>query len=51
VNKTPSTPVSPERGVLGGLEEAREQGGWAFESVSSLGHGTTVGTDAVLEGT
>ena len=51
VNKTPSTPVSPERGVLGGLEAAREQGGWAFESVSSLGHGTTVGTNAVLEGT
>jgi len=37
--------------VLGGLEAAREQGGWAFESVSSLGHGTTVGTNAVLEGT
>ena len=51
VNKTSSTPDAPEQGVLDGLEAAREQEGWAFGSISSLGHGTTVATNAVLEGT
>jgi N-methylhydantoinase A len=51
VSKVPSTPDAPERGVLDGLETARERGGWRFESIGFLGHGTTVATNAVLEGT
>ena len=50
VSKTPSTPESPEQGVLTGLVDARERDGWAFDAVAFLGHGTTVATNAVLEG-
>ncbi|WP_433632653.1 hydantoinase/oxoprolinase family protein [Halomicrococcus sp. NG-SE-24] len=50
VSKTSSTPDAPERGVLDGLEKASEREEWAFESIGFLGHGTTVATNAVLEG-
>ncbi len=51
VTKTPSTPDAPENGVMDGLEKACEREGWEFDSVSFLGHGTTVATNAVLEQT
>jgi N-methylhydantoinase A len=45
VRKTPSTPSAPEQGVFDALDAA-EAGGATF-----FGHGTTVATNAVLEGT
>ena len=50
VTKTPSTPDAPERGVLDGLRAVEERDGLAPDSVGFLGHGTTVATNAVLEG-
>ncbi|MGM0592789.1 MAG: hydantoinase/oxoprolinase N-terminal domain-containing protein, partial [Halobacteriota archaeon] len=47
VLKTPSTPEAPEQGVLNGLAAAREDG---LGEVTFLAHGTTVATNAVLEG-
>ncbi|MXR39960.1 hydantoinase/oxoprolinase family protein [Halobaculum sp. WSA2] len=46
VDKTPSTPGSPDEGVVTGLRELDA----SLPSVSFLGHGTTVATNAVLEG-
>jgi N-methylhydantoinase A len=46
VDKTPSTPDAPEEGVLRGLGNLTIP----TESVGFLGHGTTVATNAVLEG-
>ncbi|MFB6078407.1 MAG: hydantoinase/oxoprolinase family protein [Halarchaeum sp.] len=51
VTKTPSTPASPEDGVVNGLAESAAAGGFAPAEVGFLGHGTTVATNAVLEGT
>jgi N-methylhydantoinase A len=50
VTKTPSTPANPERGVVTGLEKLRSDEGLEFDAVSFLAHGTTVATNAVLEG-
>jgi N-methylhydantoinase A len=47
--KTPSTPAQPDDGVLEGLDRARELG-VPVAATSFLGHGTTVATNAVLEG-
>ncbi|MFC3959801.1 hydantoinase/oxoprolinase family protein [Halovivax cerinus] len=49
VTKTPSTPDAPDEGVVEGLELSRVAGGYAFEDVADLAHGTTVATNAVLE--
>ena len=49
VTKTPSTPDSPEHGVVNGLEKVEEQGDFVLQDVDFLGHGTTVATNAVLE--
>ncbi|WP_313694022.1 hydantoinase/oxoprolinase family protein [Halorarum halobium] len=46
VDKTPSTPSAPEEGVLTGLDGLDAP----FGEVGFLGHGTTVATNAVLEG-
>ncbi|WP_435124266.1 hydantoinase/oxoprolinase family protein [Halobaculum sp. D14] len=46
VDKTPSTPAAPERGVLTGLQDLDAPLG----DVDFFGHGTTVATNAVLEG-
>ncbi|MFB6267514.1 MAG: hydantoinase/oxoprolinase family protein [Halodesulfurarchaeum sp.] len=48
-DKTPSTPAEPEEGVLDGLERAIDAG-VDGPTVEFLGHGTTVTTNAVLEG-
>ena len=50
VTKTPSTPDAPERGVLDGLRAVEERDGLDPGAVGFLGHGTTVATNAVLEG-
>jgi N-methylhydantoinase A len=50
VTKTPSTPGAPERGVVDGLERAAADEGPSLADVTFLGHGTTVATNAVLEG-
>ncbi len=47
VDKVPSTPESPAEGVLAGLDGV----GVPPAAVGFLGHGTTVATNAVLEGT
>jgi N-methylhydantoinase A len=49
VRKTPSTPDAPEQGVVNGLAAARDDG-LDLGAVAFLAHGTTVATNAVLEG-
>lgn len=51
VTKTPSTPANPEQGVVDGLELSESAADFAPEDVTSFSHGTTVATNAVLEGT
>ena len=50
VTKTSSTPDAPEVGVTEGLERTREATGIRFDDVGFFAHGTTVATNAVLEG-
>ncbi|PSQ15816.1 hydantoinase [Halobacteriales archaeon QS_8_69_26] len=50
VVKTPSTPPEFERGVLTGIDEALAKADEDPGAVEFLSHGTTVGTNAVLEG-
>ncbi|MFB6301674.1 MAG: hydantoinase/oxoprolinase family protein [Haloferacaceae archaeon] len=50
VTKTPSTPAAFEEGVLTGLDEVLDATGTDPGDVAFLSHGTTVGTNAVLEG-
>lgn len=48
--KTPSTPASFEQGVITGIRKILSETETNPESVSFLSHGSTVGTNAVLEG-
>jgi N-methylhydantoinase A len=48
--KTPSTPPEFDRGVLSGIDAILEETGADPARVEFLSHGTTVGTNAVLEG-
>jgi N-methylhydantoinase A len=48
IMKVPSTPRSPEQALLNGLA-ALEQEGMALDSITVFTHGTTVGTNALLE--
>ncbi|MPZ35476.1 MAG: hydantoinase/oxoprolinase family protein, partial [Rhodospirillales bacterium] len=45
VTKVPSTPDDQSRGMMTGIR----QSGLAVETLGSLVHGTTVGTNAILE--
>jgi N-methylhydantoinase A len=47
--KTPSTPPDFDRGVLNGIDKILEETGTDPARVEFLSHGTTVGTNAVLE--
>lgn len=47
--KTPSTPPDFDRGVLNGIDKILERTDATGESIEFLSHGTTVGTNAVLE--
>ncbi len=49
IAKLPSTPDDPSRAILSGVDALIEQGVPAAD-VSSFCHGTTVGTNALLEG-
>ncbi|WP_247730732.1 hydantoinase/oxoprolinase family protein [Halovivax limisalsi] len=49
VTKTPSTPPDFDRGVLNGIDKILAETDADPGSVSFLSHGTTVGTNAVLE--
>ncbi|MFB6173251.1 MAG: hydantoinase/oxoprolinase family protein [Halobacteriales archaeon] len=49
VTKTPSTPPRFDEGVLNGVDKVRDIVGFDPGDVSYLSHGTTVGTNAVLE--
>jgi N-methylhydantoinase A len=51
VTKTPSTPANPEQGVVNGLAESESAADYAPGDVGFFSHGTTVATNAVLEGT
>ena len=51
VTKVPSTPDSPEQGVVDGLEASEAQAAYTPDQVDFFSHGTTVATNAVLEGT
>lgn len=48
--KTPSTPADQSAGVLTGIEKACAQAGIAVSDVAQVLHGTTVATNAILEG-
>src|ERR671920_1155762 len=48
--KTPSTPADPSQGVLTGVRRICEEAGIAPGELGNLVHGTTVATNAVLEG-
>lgn len=48
--KTPSTPEDQSVGVLRGIEKACGQAGIALRHVAQVLHGTTIATNAILEG-
>ena len=48
--KTPSTPGDQSEGVLTGMEKICQTAGISLDKLTSLMHGTTVATNAVLEG-
>jgi len=47
--KVSSTPDDPSRGIAQGVEESLARVGIAADNVSFLGHGTTVGTNALIQ--
>jgi N-methylhydantoinase A len=50
IAKTPSTPEDQSVGVLTGIRDVCEQAGAATSDLETILHGTTVATNAVLEG-
>ena len=48
--KTSSTPEDQSIGVLRGIEQACQKAGISLSEVSDVLHGTTVATNAILEG-
>jgi len=49
VGKWPSTPADPAQAILQGLEKMSERFGIRLEEASHLSHGTTVGTNALIQ--
>jgi len=49
IHKTPSTPANPAVAVVSGLRVVCEKAGLSIPQIDSLFHGTTVGTNAMLE--
>jgi len=47
--KTPSTPSSPDQGVINGIEKVMNRFGVKPEQIHFLIHGTTVATNALIE--
>jgi N-methylhydantoinase A len=50
VTKVLSTPAEPAAAIREALDNLREECGASLDDISFFGHGTTVGTNAVLEG-
>ena len=48
--KTPSTPDDPSRGFIAGISRILETGGVDYSQVRRIFHGTTIATNAILEG-
>ena len=48
--KTPSTPDDPSRGFIAGITRILETNGVAYSQVRRIFHGTTIATNAILEG-
>src|SRR5262245_45326035 len=48
--KTPSTPADQSAGVRNGVEKACAEAGIALREVGQVLHGSTVATNAILEG-
>ena len=48
-HKTPSTPDDPSEGLITGLRGASDRFGFALAQVTTLLHGTTIATNAVLQ--
>src|SRR5437763_8872608 len=46
--KTPSTPNDPSLGFMGGIHKIARQAAFSLDQVSSVFHGTTVATNALL---
>jgi N-methylhydantoinase A len=46
--KTPSTPADPSDGFMIGVRKIAERAGFALDDVTSVSHGTTVATNALL---
>ena len=49
VNKVPSTPDNPATAVLTGLRQFKENHGISVPEIEYLGHGSTVGTNTLIE--
>jgi N-methylhydantoinase A/oxoprolinase/acetone carboxylase beta subunit len=49
IHKVPTTPDDPARGVIAGIVELCERDGVPREAIDHVLHGTTIGTNAVLE--
>ncbi len=47
--KTPSTPLDPSIGFMNGVRKIAAQAGLDLAQIASISHGTTVGTNALLE--
>ena len=50
VTKVPSTPANPAIGLVRGVREVLVQSGAQVDAVAGLAHGTTVATNALLQG-
>jgi N-methylhydantoinase A/oxoprolinase/acetone carboxylase beta subunit len=50
VHKVPTTPADPSIGVLNGIRELAQRNGIDPASIDHVFHGTTIATNAVLEG-
>src|SRR5260221_6835750 len=49
IHKVPTTPADPSRGVIAGIAELCARAELPRETVDHVLHGTTIGTNAVLE--
>jgi N-methylhydantoinase A len=49
--KTPSTPADPSQGFFDGVQKMLQRSGVAAEAIAFVFHGSTVATNAILEGT
>ena len=49
VGKWPSTPANPAQAILDGLQKMSGRHGIALAEVDHLAHGTTVGTNALIQ--